>query len=214
MAERSLTVGVYVVTAAGLVPGRTHVDVARAAAAGGADVVQLRAPELAAADLVAVAREVVAAVAGFDTLTIVNDDVEAAMTAGADGVHLGQADLRARGLTVAAARRRVGGQVLGISADTVAEATEAVAGGADYLGVTVWATGTKGDARPQGLAGLRAIASAIDVPVVAIGGLDAASVPEILAAGATGVAVVSAVAGARDPAAATRRLRAAVAAGR
>lgn len=207
MLPADLALSLYVVTAADVVPGRGHVELARAAAAGGADAVQLRAPGLGGDDLRRLARAFVAALAPFDVLSIVNDDLAVAADAGAGGAHLGQADLAARGLDVAEARRRMPGRVLGISADTPEQARAAAAGGADYLGVTVWGTGTKADARAVGLAGLREIVAAVDLPVVAIGGIDAERVPAALRAGAAGVAVVSAVAGSPDPVAATRRLR-------
>ena len=82
----------------------------------------------------------------------------------------------------------------------------AAAAGADYLGVTVWATATKAEASPLGLHGLRAVVDATDLPVVAIGGIDGVNAREVLLAGAAGVAVVSAVGGAGDPVAATREL--------
>jgi thiamine-phosphate diphosphorylase len=96
--------------------------------------------------------------------------------------------------------------VLGISVATPEEALAAEAAGADYLGVTVWATPTKVDAIPRGLDGLRAIVDAVEVPVVGIGGIDVANARLVLDAGAVGVAVVSAVAAAPNMVAATRRL--------
>lgn len=206
--DRPLHLGVYVVTAAGLVEGRTHLDVANAALAGGADAVQLRAPELSRDALRAVARDIAAATRATGTLGIINDDLEVAMDVGAAGVHLGQGDLAMRGYAVPAIRRRLGAQrVLGITTETVAQARAAESAGADYLGVTVFETGTKGDAEAIGVDGLREVVDAVAIPVVAIGGIHAGNAEEVLAAGARGVAVVSAVAAAEDPVAATRQLR-------
>jgi thiamine-phosphate pyrophosphorylase len=97
-----------------------------------------------------------------------------------------------------------------VSVASAEEAAAARAAGADYLGVTVWATDTKPDAEPQGLDGLRAVASATDLPVVGVGGVDARNAAWVIEAGACGIAVVSAVGAADDPVAATRQLAAAV----
>jgi thiamine-phosphate pyrophosphorylase len=157
---------------------------ARQAVEAGATVVQLR--------LKAPTSQVVAAGRGFGELGatfVVNDDVEAALALGADGVHLGQAD-RGAGLA------RGLGLLLGRSAATLQQALEA---DADYLGVgPVWDTPSKDDADPPiGLDGLREICAAVTVPVVAIGGIDASNAGECIRAGAAGVAVIRA---ATDPA--------------
>jgi thiamine-phosphate pyrophosphorylase len=156
---------------------------ARLAVAAGATVVQLRVK--------APTGEVVAHGAGFRELGVtfvVNDDVEAALELGADGVHLGQGDHGAE-------RARAAGLLLGLSVGTPAEA---LAGEADYLGAgPVFSTPTKTDAAPPtGLEGLRAICAAARVPVVAIGGIDAGNAAQCIRAGAAGVAVVRA---ATDP---------------
>jgi len=156
---------------------------ARAAIAAGATVVQLRVK--------APTDEVVARGAGFRELGVtfvVNDDVEAAIALGADGVHLGQGDPGAE-------RARAAGLLLGRSAATL---EQALAADADYLGAgPVWETPSKQDAEPAiGLGGLRAICAAVDVPVIAIGGIDAGNAAECIGAGAAGVAVIRA---ATDP---------------
>jgi thiamine-phosphate pyrophosphorylase len=116
-------------------------------------------------------------------------------------VHVGQSDELER------VRERVGPDlVLGISVEGREQALAAEAAGADYLGVTVWSTPTKPDARPRGLDGVREVVGATGLPVVGIGGIEASNAAEVLAAGAAGVAVVSAVGGAEDPVAATRVL--------
>jgi thiamine-phosphate diphosphorylase len=192
----------YVVTSAGLQPGRGHPDVAEAAVAGGATAVQLRAPELDEDELVAMARRIAPACRARGVLFVVNDSVRAAVLGGADGVHLGQGDEPAP-----QARERLGPDlVLGVSVLTAEQATAAEAAGADYLGVTVWGTPTKPEAPPVGPEGLRAVVAATALPVVGIGGIDATNAAEVLAAGAAGIAVVSAVGAAADPVEATRRL--------
>lgn len=203
---RQAVAGVHVLTSAGLVEGRGHADVARAAVEGRARVVQLRAPELDERQLRPLAVEIAALCRAAGVLFVVNDRVEVALDSGADGVHLGQRDAPAR------ARSRLGpGMLLGVSVETPAQARAAAAAGASYLGVTVWPTPTKPEAAPQGLDGLRAVVAATRLPVIGIGGIDADNAGRVLAAGAAGVAVVSAVGGARDPVAATRALAALVA---
>jgi thiamine-phosphate pyrophosphorylase len=135
---------------------------------------------------------------------IINDRVDIALATGADGAHVGPLDL-----PVAEARRLLGrGLLLGASARTPAIALEAAAAGADYVGVgPCYLTSTKQDVpAPIGTAGLAAVAKAVGLPVLAIGGVTAAQVPELLEAGAYGVAVVSAIGAASDPAGATREL--------
>jgi thiamine-phosphate diphosphorylase len=189
-----------VVTSSGFVPGRGHRDVALAAMQGGATAIQLRAPELPDPALTRVVEELTGPCREAGALLLVNDRVEVAAGAGV-GAHVGQED------DPAGARGVLGSDaVLGISVATPEEALAAEAAGADYLGVTVWATPTKVDAIPRGLDGLRAIVDAVEVPVVGIGGIDVANARLVLDAGAVGVAVVSAVAAAPNMVAATRRL--------
>ena len=178
----------------------THdVDVARAAARGGADLVQVRAKVLDDEALLALTLAVIAACSEHGTGVVVNDRLDVAIAAGAEGVHLGQAELHAQVIVPS-------GMLLGISVDDAEQALRAASVGADYLGVTVFATATKRDARPVGLAGLSAIVAATDVPVVGIGGITASNAAQVLDAGATGIAVVSYVGAADDMVAATREL--------
>lgn len=201
--RRSLSV--YVVTSTGRVPARDHRDIVLAAIEGGASAIQLRAPELLDDDLLPLAAELAVRCLQAGVLFVVNDRLEVALASGASGVHLGQGDDLHR------ARERIGEDgVLGISVNDVEEARTAEAAGADYLGVTVWATATKPEAVPHDLVGLRAIAGATPLPVVGIGGITSANAGQVIGAGAAGVAVVSAVAGADDAVAATKELAAAV----
>jgi thiamine-phosphate pyrophosphorylase len=156
-------------------------ETARRAVAAGATVVQLRVK--------GPTDEIVERGAGFTELGVtfvVNDDVDAALALGAEGVHLGQGD-------PGASRARARGLLLGRSVTTVEEAQAAEA---DYLGAgPVWETPSKADAAaPLGLAGLRAICAAVGVPVVAIGGIDASNAGDCIAAGAAGVATIRAAA--------------------
>ena len=163
-------------------------ETGRAAVEGGATVVQLRRKG-------ASTEEVVAAGRGFPLFGatfIVNDDVEAAIRLGADGVHLGRSDQ--------GAERALGaGLLLGLSASSVDEAHDAESRGAAYVGAgPVWATPTKDDAgAPIGLDGLAAICQAVSLPVVAIGGIDASNAADCIRAGAAGVAVIRAARDAR-----------------
>jgi thiamine-phosphate pyrophosphorylase len=194
------SLAVYVVTSSGLAPGRGHRDVAVAAIEGGATALQLRAPELSDEQLRPLASDLAERCREAGVLFVVNDRVDVAAQAGA-GVHVGQSD------DPSEARLRIGSEaVLGISVSSPRQAVEAARAGADYLGVTVWATATKPEAAPVGLEGLRAVVEATSLPVVAIGGIDADNASETLEAGAVGVAVVSAVGEAPDPVAATRHL--------
>jgi thiamine-phosphate pyrophosphorylase len=159
-------------------------ETARRAAAGGATVVQLRLKGAPTANVVALGR----ALAGLDAELVVNDDVDAALELGV-GVHLGQGD---PGIE----RARAAGIPLGISVTTRREGAVAEHAGATYLGAgPVWATPSKPDAAPPiGIGGLRDVCLSVSVPVVAIGGIDVSNAAECIRAGASGVAVIRAVA--------------------
>ncbi len=198
--------GVYVVTSSGLVPGRGHREVAWAAIAGGATAVQLRAPELGDEDdLAELAAAIAAGCRAAGVLFLVNDRVAVASRVGA-GAHVGQDD------DPGSARAILGPDaVLGVSVSTPEQARLAEEAGADYLGVTVWATSTKPEAEPVGPDGLREIVRSTRLPVVGIGGIDVGNARAVLEVGAAGVCVISAVGAAADPVEATRALAAAVA---
>ncbi|SCF16120.1 thiamine phosphate synthase [Micromonospora mirobrigensis] len=188
-------------------PGRNPLAVLRAAlpVARSELVVQVRVEDTAtdrqAYDL---ARRAVTLCAAYGATCLVNDRLHVALAVGAAGGHVGAHDL-----PVGAARRVLGSTaVLGATAREPATAAAAVAAGASYLGVgPCHLTSTKtGLPDPIGPAGLRAVAEAVAVPVIAIGGVTVAAVPGLRAAGAYGVAVVGAVSGAADPARATAEL--------
>ena len=184
--------------------GRSPLTVVAGALAGGAPVVQVRAKGCTDRELYDFAVRVATLCADAGALCLVDDRPDVAVAVGAGGTHLGAMDL-----PVAAARRVVGpGHVLGGTCREPVSAAALVAEGADYLGVgPSYATATKaGLPDPLGPAGVGAVAAAVDVPVIAIGGITAARVPELLAAGAYGVAVVGAVSDAADPAEAVRGL--------
>ena len=165
---------------------------ARAAAEGGATVIQLRLKHAPTLEVVERGRPILQIARETGVTFVVNDDVEAALALNADGVHLGRAD---EGKELA----RAAGLMLGISATSVYEAIAGVEQGAAYIGAgPVWATPTKPDAgSPLGLDGLAAICEVVSVPVVAIGGIDASNAGDCMRAGAKGVAVVRASADAR-----------------
>lgn len=200
----------YVITDEGIGRGRSHVELAARAVAGGADVIQLRDKALSCRDLLSAAVAIREITHDAGALFIVNDRLDVALAAGADGVHLGENDL-----PIGEARRLAPpGFIIGASVGSVATAVSARAKGADYVALSpTFATGSKDDAGPgHGLAMLAAVRSAVPLPLVAIGGITAANVGDVIAAGADGVAVISAVVGEDDVTAAARDLRARIAA--
>jgi thiamine-phosphate pyrophosphorylase len=166
----------------------TDFEAAVRAVEGGATVIQLRLKGAPTGDVIETGRPFVDLPATF----VVNDDVEAALALGADGVHLGGDDPGAE-------RAVERGLMLGTSASSVDEALAGQQLGAAYIGAgPVWATPSKPDADPPiGLDGLRKICWAVSIPVVAIGGIDATNAADCIAAGAAGVAVVRAAADSR-----------------
>ncbi len=182
--------------------GRDLADVLSAAIAGGVEMVQLREKRLGEEELVAVAREAGALCRRLGALFIVNDRPAVALAAGADGVHVGQADMQ-----LAQVRALVGADML-IGLSTHAPAEVDAAAGADYIGVgPVYSTPTKPDRPAVGLQLVRYAATRAGVPFYAIGGIDAANSAAVIAAGARRIAVVRAIAEAADPERAARSLR-------
>jgi len=197
-----------VLTDAGLLKGRDAVDVCRRAVAGGATMIQVRLKDAPPRDTVQLARALVGALI---VPVLVNDRVDVALAAGAAGAHVGQDDP-----PVDALRPHLPpGFLLGVSVGAAHEAERARAWPADYWSIgPCFATATKAGAGPalgpDGFAALARLAPA-GVPVIGIGGITAENAGAIARAGGTGVAVIGAVAGASDPEAAARALRAALA---
>ncbi|MBD2848189.1 thiamine phosphate synthase [Paenibacillus sp. IB182496] len=185
----------YAITAEGCHPGSDLIEVMEAALRGGADMLQYRDKHSEPQQRLEKAQALRRLTRRYGVPLIVNDDVELALAAEADGVHLGQGDL-----PLAAARRRLGrDRLIGISTHALAEAREAEAGGADYIGAgPVYPTGTKPDAAPVTPAYVQAVAAEIRIPHVAIGGITTANVAEVLEAGARCISAVSAIVGSPD----------------
>jgi thiamine-phosphate pyrophosphorylase len=197
----------YLVTDRRLSRGRATVNIVGAAVRGGITCVQLREKHCATREFIAEARAVRRLLdeTGTTIPLIINDRLDVALAVGADGVHLGQTDMH-----IADARRLVGANMLiGISVESVDDAIRAEAEGADYLGISpVFATPTKNDtAPPLGLAGISRIRAAVSLPLVGIGGINHENAPEIIRAGADGVAVVSAIVSAACPRSAATTLK-------
>lgn len=191
----------YGVTDSAWLEGRSLAACVSDAVAGGTTFVQLREKKMATDALVAFAREVHAACP--DAPFVIDDDVDAAARSGADGVHVGQEDA-----ACASARARLGDDaIVGVSVQTVAQALRAERDGADYLGVgAIFKTATKAEAADVSLETLRAICDAVDIPVVAIGGLNERTVDVLAGTGVRGAAVVSALFSADDVRGAAQRL--------
>lgn len=197
----------YLVTQASRSAGRDTVSIVETALDGGVDAVQLREKGTDAGHRYRLGLRLRERTDEAGVPLIVNDRIDLARAVAADGVHLGQADL-----PVEIARDQLGPDaVVGCSVATVEEATTAEAAGADYLGVgAVYATDSKDvDAENEGIGPerVREIADAVEIPVVGIGGIDATNAGAVAEAGATGVAVISAITAADDPSDATRELR-------
>ncbi|HEV3394957.1 MAG TPA: thiamine phosphate synthase [Xanthobacteraceae bacterium] len=190
--------------------GHELAELGREVAAGGATLVQLRDKHGSTRRLIAETRAIKAALASSGVPVLVNDRVDVALAAGADGVHVGQDDMPA-----ADARRLLGpAAVIGLSVKTIAQAEAAPLEALDYVCVGgVFVTASKDNvAAPIGLAGLKTILAVLrgrapDFPVGAIAGIDETNAGEVVAAGADGVAVISALSLAPDPAGAAKRLR-------
>lgn len=196
---------VCVITDPRLAAGRDHVAIAEEALRGGADMIQLRDKTGDLRNLLRQAVSIQALCRAQGALFIVNDRVDLALAAGADGAHVGQDDLPAE-----AARRLLGpGRLLGVSTHSPVQARAAEKAGADYIGFgPMFLTGTKDTGyAPQGLTALREVRRATRLPILAIGGISLENVGEVIQAGATAPAVISAVVAAPDIAAAAALFR-------
>ncbi|MEO7244237.1 MAG: thiamine phosphate synthase [Rubrivivax sp.] len=198
------TLRLQLVTDGVLCGARGVVAVVDAAVRGGVTLVQLREKALATRDFVARARALKALLGPLGVPLVINDRVDIALAIGADGVHIGQSDM-----DPADVRRLLPHALIGLSIESPDQLPAAERAPVDYFGVSpVFATPTKLDAMPPlGLEGLRAIRAATRRPLVAIGGIDVRNVAAVIAAGADGVAIVSALCAAADPQAAARALR-------
>ena len=193
--------------------GRPLAELARMVVAGGATLIQLRDKHGSTRRMIEEARAIHVALAGTGVPLVINDRVDVALAAQADGVHVGQDDMR-----VEDARRLLGPTaIVGLSIKTVAQANAAPLDQLDYAGVGgVYATTSKDNPDPPiGIAGLRDIVAALrarrrDLPICAIAGIDASNAAPVIAAGADGVAVISALSAQNEPEGAARQLRAIV----
>ena len=195
----------YAVTDRAWVGKQSLYEQVEAALKGGASCVQLREKELNGEDFLREALELSTLCKRYRVPFFINDNVDVAIRCHADGIHVGQEDMQA-----AQVRQRVGpDMMIGVSVHSVAEALEAVRNGADCLGAgAVFATSTKTDVQTMPRETLRAICQAVNIPVVAIGGINKENIAALCGTGVDGVALVSAIFGADDIEGACRELRA------
>lgn len=194
----------YLVTDRDLMSTGTLVEAVEAACAGGVTLVQLREKHVTREEYETIARDVKRICDAYDVPLIINDSPEVAVAVGAAGVHVGQEDLEASRV-----RDIVGPDaIVGVSAASVAEAQAAQAASADYLGVgAITPTATKPEAGVLTIDELREIVDCVDIPVVAIGGVNAQTIPSLAGLGLAGYSVVSAIIAAPDIEAASHELR-------
>ena len=205
MTFENIDYSLYLVTDRGLSRGRKTLEIVAAAVNGGATVVQLREKACSTLEFIERAQSIKAFLKTRNIPLIINDRIDVAQAVAADGVHLGQKDM-----PLETAKGILGDtMIIGISAESLADAIAAEKGGADYLGVSpIYTTPTKTDTAPAiGLEGLREIRRAVRLPLVGIGGLNRANAAEVIRNGADGVAVVSAIVAADDPEAAAHELK-------
>ena len=193
----------YAVTDRSWLKGQSLYQQVEEAIKGGATMIQLREKELKEEQFFKEAVEIQKLCRRYQIPFLINDNVELAQKIQADGVHVGQSDMEALDV-----RKKLGDTaIIGVSARTVEEAVRAFLHGADYLGVgAVFPTGTKTDAEDVDKQTLKEICQAVDIPVVAIGGIGADNILTLKGSGICGVAVVSAVFGAADIKSATEEL--------
>lgn len=183
--------------------GQTLLSVCEEILNNGATFLQIREKDLDAASFQEEAAQLKQLCLRYKIPYVVNDSVEIAMAIDADGVHVGQSDIKGRDI-----RSIIGeDKILGISAGTVEEAVAAEKAGADYIGVgAVFGTSTKKDARNLTVEKLKEITSAVSIPVVAIGGINGKNLMQLSGSGVDGVAVVSAIFASEKPGQATALL--------
>jgi len=195
---------VYVITDEELSGGLSHYEIARLACEGGADVIQLRDKTMSDEEMIKVAREIRRITSLYGSVFIVNDRLNVALAAEADGVHLGQSDMGSRD-----AVKMKGDMIVGISAGNPEQAEAAEKEGADYIGFgPVFTTTSKHDARPAaGVGMLKEVRRTVNIPVVAIGGITKENAAGVITNGADGIAVISAVVSQKDIKKATEELK-------
>jgi thiamine-phosphate pyrophosphorylase len=195
----------YLVTDRSLLGNRSLGEAVKEAIEGGTSFIQLREKDIPTRDFYNMALEVKKITDYYKVPLVINDRIDIAQAIDADGVHLGQSDM-----PLNIARQILGNnKLIGISVENVNEAREAEKNGADYVGVgTVFYTGTKKDINiPIGLEGLRDVCKSINIPKVAIGGINKDNLSGILSTGVDGIAVVSAILGEKDIEGASRLLK-------
>lgn len=198
------TMLLYGVTDRGNLHGKTLLQQVEESLKGGVTLVQLREKHLSFQEFLEEAKEMKELCHKYGVPLLINDSVEICIESGADGVHVGQKDMEA-----GAVREKLGkDKIIGVSARTVEQAMAAQNAGADYLGVgAVFSTSTKEDAKPLDHEILKAITKAVDIPVVAIGGISTENVSQLKGTGIDGVAVVSAIYGKENPKEAAENLK-------
>ena len=194
----------YAVTDRSWLNGQTLYEQVEQALEGGVSFLQLREKELEEQAFLEEAKVIQELCKKYQVPFLINDNVELAASIGADGVHVGQSDMAA-----GAAREKLGpDRIIGVSARSVEEALEAQGQGADYLGVgAVFPTGSKADAVEVDHQVLKEICSAVEIPVIAIGGIGRDNVAQLKGSGICGIAVISAIFAQNDIEAAARELR-------
>jgi len=200
-----MDLSLYLVTDRQLAGERPIEEIVRQAISGGVTTVQLREKGTPSEEFFKIATSLRALTRKEGVTFIVNDRLDIALAAGADGVHVGREDLPAE-----RARELLGAdRILGVTAANEEEARDAAAVGADYIGCNaVFPTLTKTDTGPAiGLEGLERLVNSVDIPVVAIGGINAGNAGDVLSTGVAGIAVVSAIVSANDPVLAAGELR-------
>ena len=207
------TIGkLHVLTDVTLQSRYSHIDLTRLAIAGGADTIQMRQKTGSTREMIEIARQMKGVCEKAGVPFIVNDRVDVALASRSDGVHLGQDDF-----PIPLARKLLGeNRIIGGSAESVEEARKCLSEGADYIGFgPVYSTTSKEDAGPAGgIDLLKEAVQRIPLPIVAIGGVNERNIPDIMAVGAYGIAVISAVCCQQNPEQATKALARALSGGR
>ena len=194
----------YAITDRHWLNGKTLYSQVELALKGGATMIQIREKDLDENAFLKEAEQIQSLCAKYCVPFIVNDNVELAVKIGADGVHVGQSDMAAKDVRALIGKDKI----LGVSAQTVKQALEAQNCGADYLGTgAIFPTGSKDDAQVLGVQTLKEICSAVNIPVVAIGGISKDNILELKKSGIAGVSVISAIFAQNDIVAATAELK-------